>query len=77
LLVQQGGLDASTPGEQWASLGRSLSSGKLSGEQMRQLYSQNLLGFAGEQKRRNGHTVAGAIACSRLLLCKKVRPGCS
>jgi hypothetical protein len=47
LSVQQGGLDASTPGEQWSSLSSSLSGGKLSGEQMRQLYSQHLLGFAG------------------------------
>jgi hypothetical protein len=49
LSVQHGGLDASTPGEQWQSLSGSLSKGKLSGEQMRMLYSQHLLGFAGAQ----------------------------
>ncbi|WIA44120.1 hypothetical protein OEZ86_010462 [Tetradesmus obliquus] len=46
LSVQQGGFDAATPREQWASLSSSLCGGALSGEQMRQLYSQHLLGFA-------------------------------
>ncbi|WIA23629.1 hypothetical protein OEZ85_000334 [Tetradesmus obliquus] len=46
LSVQQGGFDAATPREQWASLSGSLCGGALSGEQMRQLYSQHLLGFA-------------------------------
>jgi hypothetical protein len=47
LSVQQGGFDAATPYEQWAGLSGSLCGGKLSGEQMRQLYNQHLMGFAG------------------------------
>eukprot|EP00882_Tetradesmus_deserticola_P030978 GHRQ01035012.1.p1 GENE.GHRQ01035012.1~~GHRQ01035012.1.p1 ORF type:complete len:116 (+),score=32.24 GHRQ01035012.1:323-670(+) len=47
LSVQQGGLDAATPAEQWAGLSSSLCRGQLSSEQMRQLHSQHLAGFPG------------------------------